>query len=313
MSTEMRYDEFGMYREIAQEWGLPFEGLPTVRRVDIKVAPGQRVSAIKWGTEPPGLVLLHGGGQNAHTWDTLCLALGRPVLAIDLPGHGHSDWRDDRDYWPWSNAEAVATVLDQLAVRPAAVVGMSLGGLTAIRLGSIRPDLTPKLVIVDVSPSVNSRAIEMTLEERGSTALVGGPKVYDTFDEMVLATVALSPNRPPTAIRRGVLHNSMPLGDGRWRWRYDIGSPPDQDVAASQRPRRDFQELWNDVDVLRQPLLLIRGGDSKFVLDEHEEEFRRRKLEVNVAVVPDAGHAIQSDQPLLLRGLIETFVFSDVS
>ena len=60
-------------------------------------------------------MLLHGGGQNAHTWDTVALALGRPLIAIDLPGHGHSARRADRDYGPWRNAEAVAVVLDQAA------------------------------------------------------------------------------------------------------------------------------------------------------------------------------------------------------
>ncbi len=36
------------------------------------------------------MVFLHGGGQNAHTWDTVILGLGVPALAIDLPGHGRS-------------------------------------------------------------------------------------------------------------------------------------------------------------------------------------------------------------------------------
>ena len=44
-----------------------------------------------WGDAEPELVFLHGGAQNAHTWDTVALALGRPLVAIDLPGHGHSD------------------------------------------------------------------------------------------------------------------------------------------------------------------------------------------------------------------------------
>jgi pimeloyl-ACP methyl ester carboxylesterase len=317
MPTETHYDEFALYHENAQEWDLPFDGPPRVRRVDVDVSPGQTVSTIQWGTEPPQIVFLHGGGQNAHTWDTLSLALGKPALAIDLPGHGHSSWREDRDYWPWSNADAVITVLEHLDAKPSAVVGMSLGGLTTIRLGSVRPDLTPKVVIVDVTPGVHKRAIEMTLEERGSTALIGGPKVYDSFEEMVEATVALTPNRPRSAVQRGVLHNSKPLDDGKWRWRYDIGTAPQgsetqgNDAEASQGPRRDFVELWDDVENLRQPALLVRGGDSKFVLDEHEEEFRRRKPDVQVAVVPHAGHAVQSDQPLVLRDLIKTFVFSD--
>lgn len=308
--SDVIYDEFGLYHENAEEWGLHFDGPPVVRRQHVEVAPGQTVSALIWGEEPPELVTLHGGGQNAHTWDTLLLSLGRPAIAIDLPGHGHSSWRDDRDYWPWSNADAVAHVLDTLDVRPHAVIGMSLGGLTTIRLGAIRPDLVPCAVVVDVTPGVHHRAIEMTLEERGSTALVGGPKEYGSFDEMVDATVAMTPNRPRSAVRRGVLHNAISIGDGRWRWRYDIGSghgraadgaTPTDVADASGGTAPDFTSLWDDVAVVRMPLMLVRGGDSQFVLDEHVDELMARKPDAEVVVVPDAGHAVQSDQPLALR------------
>lgn len=58
------------------------------------------VSALRWGSEAPRVVFLHGGAQNAHTWDTVVLGLGEPALAVDLPGHGRSAWRDDGDYSP---------------------------------------------------------------------------------------------------------------------------------------------------------------------------------------------------------------------
>jgi len=310
------YDEFALFHENAEEWGLPFNGPPVVRRRDVEVSPGQTVSALVWGDEPPELVALHGGGQNAHTWDTFLLSLGVPAIAVDLPGHGHSSWRDDRDYWPWSNADAVAQVLDTLDVHPRAVVGMSLGGLTTIRLAAIRPDLVPCAVVVDVTPGVHHRAIEMTLEERGSTALIGGPKEYASFEEMVDATVALTPNRPRSAVRRGVLHNARATGDGRWRWRYDIGTGPDPDAAerdqtdaaaAGDGTPPDFVSLWDDVAALRMPLLLVRGGDSAFVLDEHVDELVARKPDTEIVVVPDAGHAVQSDQPLALRDEVRRF------
>ena len=66
---------------------------------------GTNLSALVWGDADPELVLIHGGAQNAHTWDTVALALGRPALAIDLPGHGHSGWRDDGLYTPQNLAE----------------------------------------------------------------------------------------------------------------------------------------------------------------------------------------------------------------
>jgi esterase len=56
--------------------------------------------------------------------------------------------------------------------------------------------------------------------------------------------------------------------------------------------------------------MLVRGGDSKFVTDNDVAEFRRRMPGVRTEVVPGAGHAIQSDQPLALTALISDFVFS---
>jgi pimeloyl-ACP methyl ester carboxylesterase len=307
---EPHYDEFSLFKENCDEVGIPWKGQPTVERRFFEVNPGQRVSALVWGEGPPELVFMHGGGQNAHTWDTVILGLDRPAVAFDLPGHGHSDWRDDRDYWPWSNADAVASALDQLGARPTATIGMSLGGLTNLRLAAVRPDLVPRAVVVDVTPSVHQRAIEMTLEERGTTALIGGPKTYASFEEVYEETLKLSPLRTPGGVRRGVLHNTRPLPDGRWRWRYDLGPRASGEEAEGESPgnSRDFQELWEDVETLRMPVLLVRGGVSKFVLDEHEAEFRRRKPDVRVEVVDGAGHAVQSDQPMRLVALIDDFV-----
>ncbi len=111
------------------------------------------ISALKFGDASPRVVFLHGGGQNAHTWDTVIVGLGEPALAVDLPGHGRSAWRDDGDYGPKQNAATLTPVLRELAPNPALVVGMSLGGLTAIRLAASAPDLVPQLVLVDVTPS----------------------------------------------------------------------------------------------------------------------------------------------------------------
>lgn len=303
------YDEFSMFKENCDDAGLPWKGQPTVERRSFDVGSGQKISALIWGDRPAELVFMHGGGQNAHTWDTVILGLDRPAVAFDLPGHGHSDWRDDRDYWPWRNAEAIASAIDQLGIHPAATIGMSLGGLTNIRLAATRPDLVPKAVVVDVTPSVHQRAIEMTLEERGTTALIGGPKIYDTFDEIYQETLKLSPLRLPSGVRRGVLHNAHQMEDGRWRWRYDIGGRPEDPEGMQATARTsDFGELWPDVQKLAMPVMLVRGGLSKFVLDEHEAEFRKRKPDVRVEVVDGAAHAVQSDQPLRLVELINDFV-----
>ena len=102
MTARVDYDEFGLFGQNAAEYGLPFDRPPTVRRAFASVSGGRRpggrqLSALVWQDGEPELVLLHGGAQNAHTWDTVAMALGRPLVAIDLPGHGHSDGPGE---WP---------------------------------------------------------------------------------------------------------------------------------------------------------------------------------------------------------------------
>src|SRR5438094_10267711 len=106
VTTASAYDEFGLFDENAQEFGISLSAPPLVQRVAVEVSDGYELSALRWGSEEPQLVLLHGGAQNAHTWDTVALALDRPLVAIDLPGHGHSGHRDDHVYWPPDNAIA---------------------------------------------------------------------------------------------------------------------------------------------------------------------------------------------------------------
>ena len=80
------YDEFGLLHENAAEWDIPFETQPVVSRQSFALPSGQNLSYLRWGEGEPELVFLHGGAQNAHTWDTVMLALGRPAVAVDLPG-----------------------------------------------------------------------------------------------------------------------------------------------------------------------------------------------------------------------------------
>jgi esterase len=284
--------EFALLQENAEQAGV--EGpLPHAQRIDTG-----SISALRWGDSSPRVVFLHGGGQNAHTWDTVIVGLGQPALAVDLPGHGHSAWRDDGDYSPQRNAAALAPVLNELAPQADLVVGMSLGGLTAIGLGAVAPHLVRELVLVDVTPSALRRHAELTAEQQGTVALMHGERVFPSFAAMVELTTAAAPLRDVKSLRRGVFHNSRRLDDGRWTWRYD-----------TIREVPDFDGLWDDVAGLSAPTTLIRGGASGFVTDEDAAELgRRARAFRGVHVVENSGHSVQSDQPRalidILRGVL---------
>jgi pimeloyl-ACP methyl ester carboxylesterase len=286
-------DEFGLLQENAEQVGVTGP-LPTVQRIE-----SSPISALKWGDEPPQVVFLHGGGQNAHTWDTVIVGLGVPALAIDIPGHGRSAWRDDGDYGPRRNAETLRPVLREWAPHPRLVVGHSLGGLTALRIAASEPDLVPELVLVDVTPSAPDRHEQMTEAQKGTVALVQGDRTFPSFEAMLEMTVAAAPHRDRKSLRRGVFHNSKRLDDGTWTWRYD-----------SFRKGEGFEGLWDDVPAITMPTTLVRGANSFFVNDEDAEAFANAAPGfVRTHVVVDSGHSVQGDQPAalveILRGVLD--------
>jgi pimeloyl-ACP methyl ester carboxylesterase len=286
--------EFALLPENAEQIGHTGP-LPPVERID-----SGDISALKWGTESPEVVFLHGGGQNAHTWDTVILGLGVPALAVDLPGHGRSAWREDGDYGPKLNAETLRPVLRELAPSARLVVGMSLGGLTALRIAAVEPALVPSLVLVDVTPSAPERVEELTKAQLGAVALVRGERTFPSFEAMLDVTVAAAPHRDRNSLRRGVFHNSKQLDDGTWTWRYD-----------SFRKGDGFDRLWDDIPSITMPTTLVRGANSYFVNDEDAEAFAKGAPGFQrTHIVADADHSVQGDQPRALVDILRQVLAS---
>ena len=290
----VEYDEMSMFRENAEEFGIPYDRPPVVRRAYVDVGSGRRLSALVWGEGPPALVLLHGGAQNAHTWDTVALALGQPLVAIDLPGHGHSDPGRNGSLDVKTNAEDVAAAMTVLAPAAGAVIGMSLGGMTTLALADAYPALVQAVVLVDVTPGVTNA------KSKSISDFVNGPTTFANFDELLARTIQHNPTRSVSSLRRGILHNARQKDDGTWVWRYDR--------LGRQGPHPDFTELWHAVDRLAVPLMLVRGMRSSSVVDDEDEaEVLRRQPTARVVHVEQAGHSVQGDTPVELAKLIEDF------
>jgi pimeloyl-ACP methyl ester carboxylesterase len=303
------YDEFSMFHENAQEFGIPYDGPPAVRREAVELGDGRDLSALVWGAAEPELVLLHGGAQNAHTWDTVALALDRPLVAVDLPGHGHSD-RPRAGFADASgHAQDVSVAVRELAARARAVVGMSLGGMTTLALAAQAPELVRSVVLVDVTPGVDE-AKATTI-----TAFINGPESFASFDDLLARTVEFNPTRTVSSLRRGILHNAVQRDDGTWVWRY----ARHRDDAASERGATGtaepvarhpgFGSLWDAVSDLTVPLMLVRGMLPQSVVDDADEaELVRRCPGARVEHVEGAGHSVQGDKPVELAALIADFV-----
>lgn len=297
------YDEFSLFHENAAEFGLEYRGPPPVRRAEVRLDDGRQASALVWGDSPPELVLVHGGAQNAHTWDTVALALGQPLVAVDLPGHGHSDGGRNGSLDLRANAGDVATVVKALAPDARAIVGMSLGGMTALALADAHPELVRAVTLVDITPSVTGA------KAAAITAFIDGPESFADFDELLARTSEHNPTRSVSSLRRGILHNAVQREDGTWVWRYARFRGGDAATAPESSSPFEPSDLWEVVSQLDVPLLLVRGMRPQSVVDDADEaELLRRRPDAQVAHVADAGHSVQGDAPVELARLLERFL-----
>ena len=292
----MKYDEFSMFGENISEYGLSIAKLPSVSRIATQLKDGRTLSALKWGGSEPEVLFVHGSAQNAHTWDTVILAMGISAIAIDMPGHGHSSWRKDGNYEPGVLAHDVVTAIETWAPQAKLIVGMSLGGLTTVALAGMRPDLATQIVVVDITPGVNSE------KSKAITDFVNGPQSFASFEELLKRTIEHNPTRSESSLRRGILHNAKQLDDGSWQWRYDRSTHPSKEDSAKRLDR--ISELWTVIENLESEMTLVRGGVSPVVDDADVAELRRRKPGVEVVVIDGAGHSVQGDRPVELAEVL---------
>ena len=250
-------------------------------------------------------MFIHGGGQNAHTWDTVALALDLPLVAVDLPGHGHSDWPgDSRGARSGGHGRGRGHGRSaRLAPDAGMVVGMSLGGLTSIALAARHPASVRRLALVDITPGVDHD------KSSDIAAFLAGPESFASFDEILERTIQFNPTRSESSLRRGVLHNAVQREDGTWTWRHQLGRP--SGATGLHVDSLDFDSLWDELEHIGVPVLLARGKLSPVVDDADEAEFRRRRPTDRVVTVDGAGHSIQGDQPVELARILAEFFAGD--
>lgn len=298
-------DEFSFLPAQAAELGVV---APPVRRLTHTLDDGRTVSALQYGDAPPEVTFLHGAGLNAHTWDTTVLALGLPALALDLPGHGDSSWRQDAAYTGPALAADIAPAIAAWTDRPQVLVGQSLGGLTAASLAATHPELVRELVIVDITPGIDPNGDAASI-----AAFFAGPTDWASRDELVERALSFGLGGTREATERGVFLNSRIRDDGRVEWKHHfahIANALAADPAAAQAAQEQQSALrgllsasgWDDLAATASPLTLVRG-ERGFVTPADAAELRDRIPTATIVEVP-SGHNVQEELPVPLAALL---------
>lgn len=298
------FDEFSFVTEQAAAAGID-DPERVHERLTLALPDGRSLSALRWGAAPPRVTFLHGGGLNAHTWDTTILALGVPALAIDLPGHGDSSWRDDADYRPRTIAPDIAAALAAWTDAPQVLVGQSLGGVVASAIAAAHPDSVRELIVVDVTPGIDPGEGPAVLRE-----FFSGPTDFASRDELVDRAMAFGLGGDRRETERGVYLNSRVRPDGRVEWKHHLARLAATALAPAEPATTGTTERapvlgthgWDDLAATRAPITLIRGTHG-YVTPANLDEFVRRVPQASVIEV-EAGHNVQENIPVALADLI---------
>lgn len=303
MSTLTASERKQHLREAAARAGLQLDEvvLPTSRRL---VANGLDHHYLDWGTAGCRPVLfLHGGGLTAHTWDLVCLAL-RPryhCLALDLRGHGDTAWSPEADYSLEAHRADLEAIVEQLGLGRFLLVGMSLGGGTALAYAGQHANRLAGLVLVDIGPDGREEG------RRRIAGFVAGPREMASVDDFVARALAFNPRRRPELLRRSLLHNLRQTPTGTWTWKYDHRRYGAMTPAARERRRA---ALWAAVPRVSCPTLVVRGAQSDVFHDEDAEKLVAALPDGRWVRVEGAGHTVQGDQPKALVEALEPFFAS---
>lgn len=239
-----------------------------------------------------GVLLAHGGGQTRGAWQYTGKVLGKAgfrAVAVDLRGHGESDWCAEGNYATEAFAEDLRLIARTFD-RPPAMIGASLGGISAmLAAGEDDPQMFAALVLVDVTPQ---------MEDEGVEKIVGFMNAHldEGFASLEAAADAIAeylPHRPRPKDTSGLAKNLRLGDDGRYRWHWDPRFMTGDRRASAAR---DHERLTHAVQRVAAPVLLVRGRMSELVSEASVASFLAAVPAAEYVDIADAAHMVAGDK-----------------
>ena len=251
--------------------------------------------------DAPPLLFLHGGGQTRASWKSSlasAAALGFRAIAYDARGHGDSDWSPEGDYRLETFASDLGSVLDALR-RPTILIGASLGGITSLLyLGARQSPLVRGLVLVDVTPRINSTGVQRILD-----FMAANQDGFGSMEEAAEAVGAYNPDRPRAPGTSGLAAN-LRERNGRYFWHWDPAFLNDR-----QSNRESLQSrLEGAARQTTVPALLIHAGRSDVVTETEVRHFQELMPHCRYQRIENAGHMVSGDANTVFNDAIREFL-----
>jgi len=247
------------------------------------------------------MVFLHGFGNDAHVWDETCptFAPYYRTLAFDLRGHGSSDWDAEMRYRHASMADDFEAAFEALGLGRMVLVGHSMGGRVAMRLAGRMPEKFAGLVIVDSGPEVDARGVTRIRLEAGQ-----GPVRFASLGQYERLLGELYPAVKAGTLSRLAAHWTHRTEDGSYELKLDprlrsAGRDLELDTAELREiMARESRELWDALEALPCPALVVRGAASDILSPETADRMVDEALpNGKLVVISRASHSVMLDNP----------------
>jgi pimeloyl-ACP methyl ester carboxylesterase len=241
--------------------------------------------------EGPPVVLLHGLFGSARNFGFVQRALSPSfrVIAMDLRNHGDSPHAPDMRYTVM--AGDVRETLEALAFGPAAVIGHSMGGKTAMALALRYADAVARVMVCDIAP---------VTYQHGNAGVARAMQVIPLSPALTRrdADAALVSVQPSADVRAFLLQNLRFGAAPAWR----IGLAEIADAVPDLEGWETFPAVYPG------PSLFVTGANSDYVLAEHRPGIRALFPSARFVAVKNAGHWLHADNPAGFLSVAEGFL-----
>jgi pimeloyl-ACP methyl ester carboxylesterase len=267
----------------------------------------QRLRLAYWGWGDPArppCICLHGGVDQARSWDRMAAALSDDyyVVAPDLRGHGDSQWAIGGEYSTSQNVVDLMALIDRLD-GPVRVLAHSFGGHVTFMAAGAFPERFHSIVAIEGRlagwtqrrPFSPERLRETVTARRNLETRT--PRVYPSIEAARQRLSQQNPRLSPSLARHIAGHAVRPVetgaGEAGYVWKFDNWARPG--VRNEEVSLDEAKAFFARID---RPVLYIVGGDSgaKQDMQSAAEHFPNARA----LVVPGAGHWVHHDEPDLV-------------
>ena len=267
---------------------------------------GARIRFCVWGTPgKPGLVLIHGSNAHLEWWRFVApfLADQFRVAAIDLSGHGDSDWRER--YTGATFAAEVMAVCEAADMAPKPfVVAHSFGGFVGLETGYIHGAELGGVIFMDFTVAPPEQYVEWGLRaEREGVVPNRKLRVYDD-KATALGRFRLLPDQPvrhPEIVQH-MANYSLKAVEGGYTWKFDPALFDHLEMGVTQRDK--FVQM-----ACRSAVILGEQSDDEGAyFADHMSDITGGHLPI--FKVPNTHHHLMFDEPLAVSSSIKGLVLA---